>query len=110
MTYNEAQQNISEINTKKNCVQIDGTVGTRVSTTSSSSSQSQITSMRLKDAERLPIDMHKDRIKRHFLRHRITCIQGDTGCVKSTRVPVYLKELYDCGAMHTSSARYPVGG
>lgn len=45
------------------------------------------------DEEALPIDHFKRRIVRHFLRHRITCIQGDTGCGKSTRVPVYLKEV-----------------
>lgn len=58
------------------------------------------------DKDALPIDSYKKKIVRHFLRHRITCIQGDTGCGKSTRVPIYLKEMWDSGLMHNPS-RFP---
>ena len=35
----------------------------------------------------LPIDKHKDEILEHILNNRITIIQGETGCGKSTRIP-----------------------
>ena len=40
----------------------------------------------------LPIDEHKDKILDHIRTHRITIIQGETGCGKSSRVPVILLE------------------
>eukprot|EP00400_MALV-I_sp_L67-5_P000506 gene506-599_t len=45
-----------------------------------------------KKADLLPIDHHKEKIIGHIVKHRITCIQGETGCGKSTRVPVMLYE------------------
>lgn len=44
--------------------------------------------------EELPIDEHRDKILKHIETHRVTCIQGETGCGKSTRVPVYVMEEY----------------
>ncbi|CEP01768.1 RNA helicase [Plasmodiophora brassicae] len=35
----------------------------------------------------LPIDAHRDRIIDHIDRHRVTVIQGETGCGKSSRIP-----------------------
>ena len=40
----------------------------------------------------LPIDEHKVRILDHINTHRVTIIQGETGCGKSSRVPVILFE------------------
>eukprot|EP00931_Biecheleriopsis_adriatica_P048937 TRINITY_DN2828_c0_g2_i1.p1 TRINITY_DN2828_c0_g2~~TRINITY_DN2828_c0_g2_i1.p1 ORF type:complete len:2336 (+),score=540.50 TRINITY_DN2828_c0_g2_i1:45-7052(+) len=44
--------------------------------------------------DELPIDEHRDKILKHIETHRVTCIQGETGCGKSTRVPVYVMEDY----------------
>ncbi|CAE8718243.1 unnamed protein product, partial [Polarella glacialis] len=44
--------------------------------------------------DELPIDEHRERILKHIETHRVTCIQGDTGCGKSTRVPVFVMEDY----------------
>merc|ERR1719353_2632199 len=44
------------------------------------------------DGDTLPIDQHKDRILKHMHAHRVTCIQGETGCGKSTRVPMFIYE------------------
>ena len=41
---------------------------------------------------RLPIEEHRDRIITHVLSHRITFIQGETGCGKSSMVPQFLHE------------------
>ena len=40
----------------------------------------------------LPIDDHKERILSHIASHRVTIIQGETGCGKSSRIPVLLIE------------------
>ena len=40
----------------------------------------------------LPIDDHKDRILQHIATHQVTIIQGETGCGKSSRIPVLLLE------------------
>jgi hypothetical protein len=45
-------------------------------------------------SDELPIDEHRDKILNHIANHRVTCIQGETGCGKSTRVPVYVMEDY----------------
>merc|ERR1719284_2073741 len=44
--------------------------------------------------EELPIDEHRTKILKHIEKNRVTCIQGETGCGKSTRVPVYIMEDY----------------
>ncbi|CAK0897783.1 unnamed protein product [Prorocentrum cordatum] len=44
--------------------------------------------------DELPIDEHRDKILKHIENYRVTCIQGETGCGKSTRVPVYVMEDY----------------
>ena len=41
-------------------------------------------------ASALPIAQFRDRITEHVRRHRVTCIQGETGCGKSTNVPLFL--------------------
>ncbi|OEH75009.1 hypothetical protein cyc_03676 [Cyclospora cayetanensis] len=38
----------------------------------------------------LPIHKHRDRILEHINNNFITCIQGETGCGKSTQVPKFL--------------------
>ena len=40
----------------------------------------------------LPIDAHADKIAEHVARHRVTVIHGETGCGKSSRVPLILLE------------------
>ena len=45
----------------------------------------------------LPIDAHRDDILRHIAQHRVTIIQGETGCGKSSRLPHMLMEA---GGMH----------
>eukprot|EP00741_Cyanophora_paradoxa_P018355 tig00000204_g17723.t1 len=40
----------------------------------------------------LPIDAHKKSILEHIARHRVTCIQGETGSGKSSKLPVFLLE------------------
>lgn len=45
-----------------------------------------------KTAEELPISAHREAILRHIREHRVTHIQGETGCGKSTQVPKYIME------------------
>merc|ERR1719262_1198762 len=45
-----------------------------------------------KGADELPIDEHREKIITHINGHRVTCIQGETGCGKSTRVPMFIYE------------------
>jgi len=40
----------------------------------------------------LPIYAHREAILRHIREHRVTHIQGETGCGKSTQVPKYIME------------------
>ncbi|CAK9083967.1 Probable ATP-dependent RNA helicase spindle-E [Durusdinium trenchii] len=40
----------------------------------------------------LPIDEFRDRILRHIRENRVTHIQGETGCGKSTRLPQFILE------------------
>eukprot|EP01043_Picozoa_sp_COSAG02_P042222 COSAG02_NODE_3571_length_6533_cov_8.215981_1_plen_496_part_10 len=40
----------------------------------------------------LPIDAHREDILRHIKRHRVTIIQGETGCGKSSRLPHMLMQ------------------
>jgi hypothetical protein len=40
----------------------------------------------------LPIDAHRDEILAHIAKHRVTVIQGETGCGKSSRLPQMLLE------------------
>ncbi|PFH36294.1 hypothetical protein BESB_044860 [Besnoitia besnoiti] len=42
--------------------------------------------------EELPIMRYKEAILEHIRNHPVTCIQGETGCGKSTRVPRFLLE------------------
>mmetsp|Transcript_119275 Transcript_119275/g.309503 ORF Transcript_119275/g.309503 Transcript_119275/m.309503 type:complete len:1378 (-) Transcript_119275:291-4424(-) len=42
--------------------------------------------------EDLPIFAHREAILRHIREHRVTHIQGETGCGKSTQVPKYIME------------------
>nr|PIL97519.1 helicase associated domain (ha2) protein [Toxoplasma gondii COUG] len=42
--------------------------------------------------EELPIMRYKEAILDHIREHSVTCIQGETGCGKSTRVPRFLLE------------------
>lgn len=39
----------------------------------------------------------KEEIKSHLLDKRVVQIRGETGCGKSTRIPLFVKELYDEG-------------
>lgn len=48
------------------------------------------TAMKLEDE--LPIMKYKQVILQHIRDHPVTCIQGETGCGKSTRVPRFLLE------------------
>jgi len=45
-----------------------------------------------KNPEDLPIFSHKAAILKHIQEHRVTHIQGETGCGKSTQVPKYIIE------------------
>ncbi|CAD7948960.1 unnamed protein product, partial [Amoebophrya sp. A120] len=42
----------------------------------------------------LPIDEHKENIQRTIALQRVTFIRGETGCGKSTRVPVFVREMH----------------
>ena len=44
---------------------------------------------------RLPIKDHEKRICRHVAMHRVTIIHGETGCGKSSAVPLMLQKSYD---------------
>jgi HrpA-like RNA helicase len=44
--------------------------------------------------QRLPICDHKDEIIQHIEKHRVTCIHGETGCGKSTMVPLFITENF----------------
>ena len=46
-------------------------------------------------ASALPIDAHRERILRHIANNRVTVINGETGCGKSSRVPAMIAE--HCG-------------
>ncbi|KAG5189754.1 P-loop containing nucleoside triphosphate hydrolase protein, partial [Tribonema minus] len=45
----------------------------------------------------LPIDDHRDEILQHINDHRVTIIHGETGCGKSSRVPLMLLEELGSG-------------
>eukprot|EP00741_Cyanophora_paradoxa_P019425 tig00021127_g18752.t1 len=47
--------------------------------------------------DRLPIDGHREEIVEYIRTHRVTCIQGETGSGKSSRVPLFL--LQDARAL-----------
>ena len=59
--------------------------------TSSLQGQSQVSAFTPLTTD-LPIDAHREKILKHIRRHRVTHIQGETGCGKSTRLPRYLLE------------------
>ncbi|KMS65147.1 hypothetical protein BVRB_038950, partial [Beta vulgaris subsp. vulgaris] len=40
----------------------------------------------------LPVDKHRQRILDHIRNHRVTIVQGETGCGKSTRIPEMIWE------------------
>lgn len=46
----------------------------------------------VKSPEDLPIFQHREPILQHIETHRVTHIQGETGCGKSTQVPKYIME------------------
>jgi len=48
--------------------------------------------MAIKGPEELPIFSHREKILQHIRTHRVTHIQGETGCGKSTQVPKYIME------------------
>ena len=48
----------------------------------------------VKELKKLPIDDHKAKILERIQRHRVICVQGETGSGKSTRVPQYIVEDY----------------
>jgi hypothetical protein len=47
---------------------------------------------KVSDRETLPIDAHRREILHRIRRDRVTIIQGETGCGKSSRIPVMLLE------------------
>ena len=53
----------------------------------------------------LPIDAHADKIAEHVARHRVTVIHGETGCGKSSRVPLILLEADPDAKMFVSQPR-----
>ena len=53
----------------------------------------------------LPIDAHADRIAAHVREHRVTVIHGETGCGKSSRVPLILLEAEPEAKMFVSQPR-----
>ena len=44
--------------------------------------------------KQLPIDSHKWNILERIRKNQVTCIHGETGCGKSTRVPEFILEEY----------------
>jgi len=53
----------------------------------------------------LPIDSHEDRILEHIAEHRVTVIHGETGCGKSSRVPLMLMRSSPDSKMFVSQPR-----
>lgn len=53
----------------------------------------------------LPIDAHKERIMAHIAAERVTIIHGETGCGKSSRVPVWLTMADRSARMFVSQPR-----
>ena len=53
----------------------------------------------------LPIDAHSDRIVAHVREHRVTVIHGETGCGKSSRVPLILLAAQPDAKMFVSQPR-----
>jgi hypothetical protein len=47
---------------------------------------------KITNSETLPIDAHRNEILHRIQRDRVTIIQGETGCGKSSRIPVMLLE------------------
>ena len=45
--------------------------------------------------EKLPICEHHETIVQYIANHRVTCIQGETGCGKSSMVPQFVLEYYE---------------
>ena len=45
--------------------------------------------------EKLPICEHQETIIQYIANHRVTCIQGETGCGKSSMVPQFVLEYYE---------------
>jgi len=55
----------------------------------------------------LPIDAHADRIIAYVASHRVTIIHGETGCGKSSTVPIMLLKAHDAARARGTAA---VGG
>ncbi len=53
----------------------------------------------------LPIDSHKEKILQHIEEHRVTIIEGETGCGKSSRIPQMLMEVNPNVRMYVSQPR-----
>ena len=45
--------------------------------------------------EELPIIKYKEAILDHMRRNMVTCIHGETGCGKSTKVPQFILDDYN---------------
>jgi hypothetical protein len=45
-----------------------------------------------KSLESLPISSHREKIMTSIRQNRMTCIQGETGCGKSSMVPLFIVE------------------
>jgi hypothetical protein len=45
-----------------------------------------------KSLESLPISSHREKIMTSIRNNRMTCIQGETGCGKSSMVPLFIVE------------------
>eukprot|EP00927_Polykrikos_kofoidii_P065848 TRINITY_DN61566_c0_g1_i1.p1 TRINITY_DN61566_c0_g1~~TRINITY_DN61566_c0_g1_i1.p1 ORF type:complete len:1315 (+),score=219.40 TRINITY_DN61566_c0_g1_i1:151-4095(+) len=59
-----------------------------------------------KPLESLPIFAHREAILEHVRTHRVTHIQGETGCGKSTQVPKYIMEAAESDRKGGSSRGY----
>ncbi|KAJ8599386.1 hypothetical protein CTAYLR_007029 [Chrysophaeum taylorii] len=53
----------------------------------------------------LPIDEHKDHILEHVSKNRVTIVVGETGCGKSSRIPLFLLETTRDARMFVSQPR-----
>lgn len=91
-------QDVDEVESKLEALALDPSQSTRASQNeartwvSSRTSKAEPAETPKATSKELPIFAHRDIILEHVRSHRVTHIQGETGCGKSTQVPKYIME------------------